>query len=217
MGWFEKLRAAFARFMSGRHGVDQLSYTMVIVALVMTVVAMIFGWGWLTLIVRCAARVGVFPDAQQEPLQARAGKCRLFAGDAEGPCGGEPMGQPREERQEIPLLHLPQVQEPAACAARGGQCDDHLQELRHEIRQESVMYKSGWPRAVRFFGRQTSAKTGEVFMKNIKRIAEVAVVRGSAGERRVGVLASGKPAADGVVGRAATHTGARLHAREFDL
>lgn len=49
MGWFEKLRAAFARFMSGRHGVDQLSYTMVIVALVMTVVAMIFGWGWLTL------------------------------------------------------------------------------------------------------------------------------------------------------------------------
>lgn len=28
MGWFEKLRAAFARFMSGRYGVDQLSYTL---------------------------------------------------------------------------------------------------------------------------------------------------------------------------------------------
>ena len=34
MGFFDKLRAGFARFMSGRTGVDQLSYAMVIAALI---------------------------------------------------------------------------------------------------------------------------------------------------------------------------------------
>ena len=29
MGFFEKIRASFARFMSGRYGADQLSYAMV--------------------------------------------------------------------------------------------------------------------------------------------------------------------------------------------
>jgi len=38
MGFFDKLRASFSRFMSGRTGVDQLSYAMVIAALVMTII-----------------------------------------------------------------------------------------------------------------------------------------------------------------------------------
>ena len=49
MGFFDKIRAGFARFMSGRTGVDQLSYAMVIVALVMTIIGGIAGIGLLTL------------------------------------------------------------------------------------------------------------------------------------------------------------------------
>lgn len=49
MGFFDKLRAGFARFMSGRTGVDQLSYAMVIAALVMTIIGGLAGIGLLTL------------------------------------------------------------------------------------------------------------------------------------------------------------------------
>lgn len=49
MGFFDKVRASFARFMSGRYGADQLSYAMVITALVMTVVGSIARVGILTL------------------------------------------------------------------------------------------------------------------------------------------------------------------------
>ena len=49
MGFFDKIRAGFARFMSGRTGVDQLSYARVIAALVMTIIGGIAGIGRLTL------------------------------------------------------------------------------------------------------------------------------------------------------------------------
>ena len=49
MGFFDKIRAGFARFMSGRTGVDQLSYAMVIAELVMTIIGGIAGIGLLTL------------------------------------------------------------------------------------------------------------------------------------------------------------------------
>ena len=49
MGFFDKLRASFARFMSGRYGADNLSYAMVITALVMTVIGALSGLGILTL------------------------------------------------------------------------------------------------------------------------------------------------------------------------
>ena len=49
MGFFDKLRASFERFMSGRYGADNLSYAMVIAALVMTVIGALSGLGILTL------------------------------------------------------------------------------------------------------------------------------------------------------------------------
>lgn len=49
MGFFDKLRASFAHFMSGRYGADNLSYAMVIAALVMTVIGALSGLGILTL------------------------------------------------------------------------------------------------------------------------------------------------------------------------
>ena len=38
MKFFDRIRASFASFMSGRYGIDQLSHHMVIAALVMTVI-----------------------------------------------------------------------------------------------------------------------------------------------------------------------------------
>ena len=49
MGFFEKIRASFARFMAGRYGADQLSFAMVIGALVMTLVGTFARFGLLTL------------------------------------------------------------------------------------------------------------------------------------------------------------------------
>ena len=49
MGFLDKIRTSFARFMSGRYGADQLSYAMVILALVMMVVGALSGLGLLTL------------------------------------------------------------------------------------------------------------------------------------------------------------------------
>lgn len=50
MGFFEKIRAGFGRFMAGRYGADQLSLTFVIVALVLSIVGSMTGLGILTLL-----------------------------------------------------------------------------------------------------------------------------------------------------------------------
>lgn len=49
MGFFDKFRAAVARFMSGRYGSDQLNLTMVIGALVVTTIGSLSGIYFLTL------------------------------------------------------------------------------------------------------------------------------------------------------------------------
>lgn len=49
MGFFNKLRQGFAKLMSGRYGADQLSYAMVIAALVLTLVGGFSGLTLLTL------------------------------------------------------------------------------------------------------------------------------------------------------------------------
>lgn len=49
MSFFDKIRASFSRFMSGRYGADQLSYAMVIAALVMTLFGSLSGFALLTL------------------------------------------------------------------------------------------------------------------------------------------------------------------------
>lgn len=49
MGFFEKIRASIARFMAGRYGSDQLSFAMVMSALVMTLIGALSRIGLLTL------------------------------------------------------------------------------------------------------------------------------------------------------------------------
>ena len=50
MGFLDKIRVAWARFMSGRYGADQLSMAMVMTALVMTIIGSLSGLGILTLL-----------------------------------------------------------------------------------------------------------------------------------------------------------------------
>lgn len=49
MGFFEKIRASIVRFMAGRYGLDQLSFAMVMSALVMTSIGALSRIGFLTL------------------------------------------------------------------------------------------------------------------------------------------------------------------------
>ena len=49
MGFLEKIRASIARFMAGRYGSDQLSFAMVMSALVMTLIGALSRIGLLTL------------------------------------------------------------------------------------------------------------------------------------------------------------------------
>ena len=49
MGFFDKIRAAFSRFMSGRYGSDQLNLTLIIGALIVTTIGSLSGVYFLTL------------------------------------------------------------------------------------------------------------------------------------------------------------------------
>ena len=49
MGFFDKIRAGFARFMAGRYGTDQLNFAMLIVSLVGSVIGSLTGLGIVTL------------------------------------------------------------------------------------------------------------------------------------------------------------------------
>ena len=60
MGFFDKIRASFARFMSGRYGIDNLGHEMVIAALVMTVVGALSGFSLLTLMADALILLALF-------------------------------------------------------------------------------------------------------------------------------------------------------------
>ena len=49
MGFFDKMRAGFARFMAGRYGSDQLNFAMLIVALVGSLIGSLTGLGIVTI------------------------------------------------------------------------------------------------------------------------------------------------------------------------
>ena len=118
MGFLDKLRAAMARFMSGRYGADQLSMAMVIAALVVSILGTFTGARAVAMVLSDALLIVAFfrivqqgqvsPGARKRglPEQDRGGAARLYG-----------VAQPGEERQEIPLFHLPEVQAPPARAA----------------------------------------------------------------------------------------------------
>jgi len=60
MGFFDKIRASFARFMSGRYGIDNLGHEMVIAALVMTVIGALTRFSLLTLLADALILLALF-------------------------------------------------------------------------------------------------------------------------------------------------------------
>ena len=60
MGFFDKVRASFARFMSGRYGADQLSMALVIAALVISIVGSFTGARMMTMVISDALLIGAF-------------------------------------------------------------------------------------------------------------------------------------------------------------
>ena len=60
MGFFDRIRAAMSRFMSGRYGVDQLGHEMVICALVMTVIGALTRFGLLSLMADALLLLALF-------------------------------------------------------------------------------------------------------------------------------------------------------------
>ncbi|MBR5288795.1 MAG: hypothetical protein IKU34_09455 [Clostridia bacterium] len=49
MGFFDRIRAGYARFMAGRYGSDQLNFAMLIVALIGSLIGSVTGLGILTI------------------------------------------------------------------------------------------------------------------------------------------------------------------------
>lgn len=60
MGFFDKFRAAVSRFMSGRYGSDQLNLTMVIGALIVTMIGSLSGVYFLTLAADALLLLAIF-------------------------------------------------------------------------------------------------------------------------------------------------------------
>lgn len=60
MGFFDKIRAAVSRFMSGRYGSDQLNLTMVIGALIVTTIGSLSGVYFLTLAADALLLLAIF-------------------------------------------------------------------------------------------------------------------------------------------------------------
>ena len=60
MGFFDKIRAAVSRFMSGRYGSDQLNLTMVIGALIVTTIGSLTGVYFLTLAADALLLLAIF-------------------------------------------------------------------------------------------------------------------------------------------------------------
>jgi len=60
MGFFDKLRTAVSRFMSGRYGSDQLNLTMVIGALIVTTIGSLTGVYFLTLAADALLLLAIF-------------------------------------------------------------------------------------------------------------------------------------------------------------
>ena len=55
MGFFDKIRSSFARFMSGRYGADQLGMTMLWTSLILSIVGLVLSVVMLIACVICVA------------------------------------------------------------------------------------------------------------------------------------------------------------------
>ena len=84
MGFFDKVRASFARFMSGRYGADQLSMALVIAALVISIVGSFTGARMMTMVISDALLIGAFFRMFSKDRYRRAHENEVYLSKTEG-------------------------------------------------------------------------------------------------------------------------------------
>ena len=141
MGFFDKVRASFARFMSGRYGADQLSMALVIAALVISIVGSFTGARMMTMVISDALLIGAF--------------FRMFSKDR----------YRRAHENEVYLSKTEGVRRGFMEWVNRGQRDHHLQKLRHQIRQKGVTYEGGRQTCCPSFGVHREAGYEALYTK----------------------------------------------------
>ena len=84
MGFFDKVRASFTRFMSGRYGADQLSMALVIAALVISIVGSFTGARMMTMVISDALLIGAFFRMFSKDRYRRAHENEVYLSKTEG-------------------------------------------------------------------------------------------------------------------------------------
>ena len=84
MGFFDKVRASFARFMSWRYGADQLSMALVIAALVISIVGSFTGARMMTMVISDALLIGAFFRMFSKDRYRRAHENEVYLSKTEG-------------------------------------------------------------------------------------------------------------------------------------
>lgn len=84
MGFLDKLRAAMARFMSGRYGADQLSMAMVIAALVVSILGSFFGARMVAMVLSDALLIVAFFRMLSKDRYRRAHENEVYLSKTEG-------------------------------------------------------------------------------------------------------------------------------------
>ena len=84
MSFLDKVRASFARFMSGRYGADQLSMAQVIAALVISILGSFFGARKAAMVLSDALLIGAFFRMFSKDRYRRAHENEVYLSKTEG-------------------------------------------------------------------------------------------------------------------------------------
>ena len=84
MGFLDKVRASFARFMSGRYGADQLSMAQVIAALVISILGSFFGARAVAMVLSDALLIVAFFRMLSKDRYRRAHENEVYLSKTEG-------------------------------------------------------------------------------------------------------------------------------------
>ena len=84
MSFLDKVRASFARFMSGRYGADQLSMAQVIAALVISILGSFFGARMVAMVLSDALLIAAFFRMFSKDRYRRAHENEVYLSKTEG-------------------------------------------------------------------------------------------------------------------------------------
>ena len=124
------------RFMAGRYGNDQLNAALLILGLVLIVIEMLTGWGWMGMFILALLILCYFRMFSRN-IQARYEENQKFL-RWWGPVQNRPHALCRP--QDPPVFQVPPVQAAAARAARARQDQHHLPALSYPVRPEELKW-----------------------------------------------------------------------------